>query len=87
MPRAAGGRAEKLRSLVRLLSESAEIVISEWEKEELAADTSSRNTLAGADPSDPADPVDPSHHGKLIIMLASVMLFTNDTPGPVISYL
>ena len=49
MPRAAGGRAEKLRSLVRLLSESAEIVISEWEKEELAADTSSRDTLAGAD--------------------------------------
>lgn len=45
------------------------------------------HTLAGADPSDPADPVDPSHHGKLIIILASVMLFTNDTPGPVISYL
>lgn len=42
-------RAQKLRSLVRLLSDSAEVVIKEWEKEELATDSSSRDTAVGVD--------------------------------------
>ena len=48
-------RAQKLRSLVRLLSDSAEVVIREWEKEELATNSSRDTTaLAGVDLPSPA---------------------------------